>query len=173
MKNNKRINIKSLLLVSLIICMLILLFPSAVLAQEDKESLLLNFTSGYYNSEIKPGESKTIYLEVENKSTTSTTDIQFSFNAPDDWMVEFNPGSIEVIEAGNYEAVEVTVMAPANVEKGDYSITVIADSSAGRRVISTYFWVEKGTNIWIWVGGALGIVVIILFVFIYRRFTRE
>ena len=157
----------------LIITLFSLFFPSPVLAQESKDGLILNFASGYYDGKIAAGESKTIYLEVANKSDTSTTDVQFSYNAPDGWVVEFHPSSIDILKVGSFEAIEVDVTAPANINRGDYPVTIIADSSAGRRIITTYFWVEKGANIWAWVGGALGVVIIVAFFFIYRRFTRE
>jgi uncharacterized repeat protein (TIGR01451 family) len=167
-------NAKSLYFLPVIVCLLILVLPATTLAQDGKDGLLLNYASGVgYNSQIAPGETKTLYIEVTNTSNTPTTNIQFSSDAPAGWLLEFNPHSIDILDTNGYQTVDVIVTAPLNVEKGDYSITVIADSSAGRRVLGTYFWVEKGTNIWVWVGGALGVAVIVLFVFIYRRFNKE
>jgi uncharacterized membrane protein len=174
MKSTKAgIHIKSLWLLPVIVCLLIMLLPGAALAQTGKEGLILYYASGGYDSEIKPGESVTIFIEVSNEKITATNNIQFSADAPDEWVVQFNPQSIDILDGESIQNVEVTVTAPKNVEKGDYSITIIADSSIGRRVIGTYFWVEKGTNVWIWVGGALGVAVIIAFAFIYRRFTKD
>jgi uncharacterized membrane protein len=140
---------------------------------QDKDELILNYAAGGYNSRISSEETKSIYIEVANNSTSDTTNIQFSYNAPKGWMVAFTPQSISLLNNDSVQTVEVRVTAPRNVEKGNYSITIIADSSAGRRVLDTYFGVEKGTNIWAWVGGALGIAVIILFVLIYRRFAKD
>jgi uncharacterized membrane protein len=167
------VNTRSLIIIPVIVYLLILLLPSAVMAQDGKDTFYLTYAAGGYNNEIAAGESKTLYLEVTNDSDIPTTNIQFSYNAPEDWLVEFEFQSIDVLDANSFQTVEVNVTAPVNVEKGDYSITFIADSSVGRRVLDTFFWVEKGTNIWVWVGGALGIVVIILFVLIYRRFGKS
>jgi uncharacterized membrane protein len=172
-KYKRYLNTRCVFFLSVVVTLVILLFPIPTLAQEIGDSLIINLTSGYYDTEIAAGESKTIYFELANKSDVPTTDIEFSYDAPKGWLLEFNPGNIAIIESHNYETVEVTVTAPANVEKGGYSITIITDSSAGGRVASAYFRVEKGSNIWLWVGGGLGVLVIILFVFVYRRFARN
>lgn len=172
-KYKRYVNTRLVFSLSVVITLLLLLFPIPALAQERGDGLIVNLTSGYYDTEIAAGETKNIFFELANKSDIPTTDIEFSYDAPKGWLLEFNPPDIAIIESYNYKTVEVTVTAPANVGKGGYSITIITDSSAGGRVVSTYFRVEKGTNIWLWVGGALGIVVIIAFVFVYRRFARN
>jgi uncharacterized membrane protein len=159
-------------LIPVVISLLVLLSPTAVLAQ-DKDELILNYVAGGYNNQISSEETKTLFIEVTNTSNTDTTDIHFSYDAPEGWVVVFVPQSISVLRAESIQTVEASVTAPQNVEKGDYSITIIADSSAGRRVVGTYFWVEKGSNVWVWVGSGLGLVLIMVFVFIYRRFTKE
>lgn len=174
MKEHRRyFSSKLLFFIPIIMTLFILLCPIPAMAQESDNGLIINLTSGYYDTEIAAGESKIVYFELTNKSDIATTGIEFSYNAPEGWLVEFNPENIEILESDNYEVIEVTVTAPVKVEKGTYSINIITDSSAGRRIISTYFRVEKGTSIWAWVGGALGVIVIISFIFVYRRFARD
>ena len=144
-----------------------------VLAQDGKDSLILRYVAGGYNSEVVPGESKTFFVEVANDSNSSTNNIRFASDAPEEWLVEFKPQSIDALNVGSYQTVEVSITAPQNAEKGGYSVTVIADSNVGRRAMSIYVRVEKGTNMWTWVGGILGAVAIILFVVIFRRFGRD
>jgi len=156
-----------------IVGILALLSPSNVLAQDRKDGLILTYAYGGYNSEIVPGESKTFFIGAENDSNYSTTNIRFTSDAPKEWVVEFKPQSIDALNVGGYQTVEVNIAAPQNAEKGDYSVTVIADSNVGRRVMSIYVRVEKGTSLWMWVGGVLGMVVIALFVVMFRRFGRD
>ncbi len=159
--------------IPLIACISVLLFPVAASAQVNKDSLILNYASGGFNNEIKPGETVKVYIEASNASDTATNHIQFSAEPPENWIVAFDPQSIETLGSDSLQTVEVTVTSPENIQKGDYSITIVANSSAGQRVMSLYFWVQKGSSIWIWIGGGLGLVLIIVFIFIYRRFTKE
>ena len=167
------VNIKFWYLLLTIVGLVALLSPFHVLAQDGQDSLILRYAAGGYNSEVVPGESKTFFVEVANDSNSSTTNIRFTSDAPKEWVVEFKPQSINALNAGSYQTVEVSITAPQNAEKGDYSVTVIADSNVGRRAMSIYVRVEKGTNLWMWRGGVLGVVVIAVFVVIFRRFGRD
>ena len=167
------VNIKCCYLLLAIVGLVALLSPSYVLAQDGKDSLILRYAAGGYNSEVVPGESETFFVEVANDRNSSTTNIRFTSDVPKGWVVEFKPQSIDVLNAGSYQAVEVHITAPQNAEKGDYSVAVIADSNVGRRVMSIYVRVEKGTNFWMWVGGVLGVLVIAAFVVLFRRFGRD
>ena len=167
------VNIKFCYLLLAIVGLVALLSSSSVLAQDGKDSLILRYGAGGYNSEVVPGESKTFFVEVANYSNSSTNNIRFTSDAPKEWMVGFKPQSIDALNAGSYQTVEVSITAPQNAGKGDYSVTVIADSTVGRRAMSIYVRVEKGTNLWMWVGGVLGVVVIAIFVVIFRRFGRD
>ena len=167
------VNIKFCYLLLAIVGLLALLSPSYVLAQDGKGGLILRYVAGGYNSEVVPGESNPFFVEVANDSYSSTTNIRFTSDAPKEWVVDFKPQSIDTLNAGSYQTVEVSITAPQNVEKGDYSVTVIADSNIGRRAMSIYVRVEEGTNLWMWVGGVLGVVVIAIFVVIFRRFGRD
>lgn len=166
-------NIKLYYILLAIVGLLTLLSPSYILAQDIKDGLILRYVAGGYNSEIVPGESKTFFMEVANDSRSSTANILFTCDAPEEWVVAFEPQRIDYLNAGSYQTVEVSITAPQNAEKGDYSVTVIADSNIGRRVMSMYVRVEKGTKLWMWVGGALGAVFIALFVVIFKRFGRD
>ena len=168
-----RLNIKSYYLLLAIVGLLALLSPSYALAQDVKDGLILRYVAGGYNSEVVPGKSETFFVEVANDSNSSTANILFTSDAPKEWVVKFKPQRIDALNAGSYQTVEVSITAPQSAAKGDYSVTVIADSNVGRRAMSIYVRVEKGTNLWMWVGGGLGVVVIALFVVIFRRFGRD
>jgi uncharacterized membrane protein len=173
-KTGLSVNIKFCYLLLAIVGLVALLSPSHALAQNGKDGLILRYVAGGYNSVVVPKESKTFYMEVANDSDSSTIDIRFASDAPKEWVVEFKPQSIDTLNAGSYQTVEISITAPQNAQKGDYSVTVIADSNIGSRVMSSiYVRVEEGTNLWMWVGGVLGLVVIAAFVIIFRRFNRD
>jgi uncharacterized membrane protein len=166
-------NYKFFYLLLAIVGLVALLLPSYVLAQGGKDGLILRYAAGGYNSQVVPGETKTFFMEVANDSDSSTINIRFTSDAPKDWVVEFKPQGLDALSAGSYQTIEVSMTAPRNAEKGDYSVTIIADSNIGRRAMSIYVRVEKGTNLWMWVGGILGMAVIVVFVIIFRRFGRD
>lgn len=167
------INIKFCCVIFSIVGLVALLSPSYTLAQDWKDGLIFRYVTGGYDSEVVPGETGTFFIEVANDSNISTANILFTADAPKGWVVEFKPRNIEVLNAGNFQTVEVGITAPENVEKGDYSVTIIADSSIGHRVMDIYVRVEKGTNLWIWVGSILGVLAIAVFIIIFRRFGRD
>lgn len=167
------VNIRFCYLIFFIVGLVALLLPSYTVAQDWNEGLIFRYVAGGYGSEVVPGESATFFIEVANNSNVSTTNILFTADAPKEWMVEFKPQNIEVLNAGNFQTVEVGITTPQNAEKGNYSVTVIADSSIGRRVMDIYVSVEKGTNLWIWVGCILGVIAITVFVITFLRFNRD
>ena len=167
------VNIKFCYLLLAIVGLVALLAPSYILAQDGKDGLILRYAAGGYNSQVVPAESKTFFAEVANDRNSSTTNIRFTSDAPKEWVVEFNPQNIDALNVGSYQTVEVSITALQNAEKGGYYVTIIADSNVGRRAMSIYVRVEKGTNLWMWVGGVLGVVVIAVFVVIFRRFGRD
>jgi uncharacterized membrane protein len=167
------INIKfRYLLPAAVVGMATLLASSYVLAQDGKDSLTLRNTSGF-NSIVVPGESSAFFFEVANDSNRPAGNIRFTSDSPKEWVVGFKPGSIDNLSAGTFQTVQVTVTPPKSAGRGDYSVTIIADSDVGRRVIGIYVRVEQGANLWMWVGGILGVVVIAVSILIYRRFGRD
>jgi len=169
----KTVNIKFCYLLFAIVGFIAIVSPAYVLAQDWKDGLILRHVADGYKNEVVPGESETFFLEVANYGYVSTSNIRFTYDAPKEWLVELKPQGIEVLNAGTFQTVEVAITAPQNAEKGDYNVTIIADSNIGRRVMSIYVRVEEGTNLWIWVGGILGAIVIAGFVIIFIRFSRE
>ncbi len=143
-------------LLAAVIGLLALLSPSSVLAQESRDGLIVRDVTGGFNNVIAPGESKTYFIEAANADNSPTGNIRFTSDAPAGWLVEFNPSGIDTLAAGIYQTVEVTISAPHDARKGNYSVTVIADSSSGRRVTGIYLRVEQGTALWVWVGGPAG-----------------
>ena len=172
-ENISNITIKVCYFLLAIVILILLLSPSYTMAQGDKDGLILRYVGGGYNNIVEPGESKTLYIEIANSDSSPTTDIQFTSDAPKAWIVDFNPQSINALNAGSYQTVEIIVTAPKNVSKGNYSITVIAHSNIGIRVMNIYLWVEEESGLWIWIGAALGVIVIAAFVITFKRFSRD
>ncbi|MDD4873633.1 MAG: NEW3 domain-containing protein [Dehalococcoidales bacterium] len=172
-KTGLSVNFKFCYLLLAIVGLAALLSPSYALAQDGKDGLILRYVSGGYSSVVVPDESKLFFMEVANDSSNPTTNIQFTSDAPKEWVVEFKPQSIDALNAGSYQTVEISITAPQNAEKGNYLVTVIADSNIGLRVMNIYIGVEEGTNFWKWVGSVMGVLVIVVSVIIFRRFDKD
>ncbi len=169
MRINRRF--RSLLLMT--VGLMILAFPSQILAQGDKVELTLRLLPGYYYIKIIPGENKTLYLEIENSGNKAITNIRLFSDKPKGWIVDFRPESIGYLGADTHQAIDVNVVADPDSDKGEYTLTLIAEADQTRTVTSTVLRVEDAFSLWQWVGLGMGALVIAGAVILYRRFGRE
>ena len=87
--------------------------------------------------------------------------------------MDFRPESIGYLGAGSHQAIDVNVVADPDTDKGEYTLTLIAEADQTRTVTSTVLRVENAFSLWQWVGLGMGALVIAGFVILYRRFGRE
>jgi uncharacterized membrane protein len=167
------IDLKVLSLLLMTVGLMILAFPSQLLAQGDRVELTLRLLPRYCYIEIIPGENKTLYLEIENSGNKAITNIRLFSDKPKGWIVDFEPESIGHLSAGNHQAIDVNVVADPDTDKGEYTLTLIAEADQTRTVTSTVLHVENAFPLWQWVGLGLGALVIAGFAILYRRFGRE
>ena len=147
--------------------------PGRISAQDDKFELTLRLLPGYYYVEITPGENTTLYLEIENSGNKAITNIRLYSDKPKDWIVDFKPESVDYLGARSRHAIDVNVIADPDSEKGEYTLTLIAEADQTRTVTNTVLRVENTFSLWQWVGLGMGALVIAGFVILYRRFGRE
>lgn len=167
------INVKVWWLILSVVGLVSILSPCHVLAQEEKVDLILRLASGGYSDEVEPGEDNIFFLEIMNNADKTITNIQLSSDGPEGWVVEFRPERIDSISAGNYRTVDINIKPAENINKGRYTVTIIADSAETRRVMRLFVRVEKGTSVWLWVGVVVTAVVIAGFVIVFMRFNRQ
>ena len=87
--------------------------------------------------------------------------------------MDFRPESIGYLAAGSHQAIDVNVVADPDIDKGRYTLTLIAEADQTRTVTSTVLRVEKAFSFWLWAGLGMGALVIAGFIFLYRLFGRE
>jgi uncharacterized membrane protein len=167
----KLINITGSVLI--ITTIFFLLLPCFNIFAQEKDGLTLSYTDvGYYN-DIKPDQTVSVYIKAANYSDNNTENIQFLFNAPNEWIIKFDPQSIETLNSNSYQVIEMSITAPHDLKEGNYSITVIADSDIGRRVIGVYLYARENSASWVWAGTVLGIAALIAFIIVFRIFSRN
>jgi uncharacterized membrane protein len=149
------------------------LWPCSILAQAEKTGLTLNVVSDGYNNTITAGQEKTIFLEVWNNGNIELTNIRLSADSPKGWTVEFNPGLIDNLAPGSSQTVDVILRPARDTEKGEYNVTLIADTNETRRVTSIFVRVESASLFWVWVGIGIAALLIAGAIVIFMRFGRE
>ncbi len=174
-----RISQKLLYLFLIPAALMTLAFPARLFAQtqpQPRETTGLNFIlldNFYYNS-LKPGESKTLYLNLENTGNTTVTNISFSSpDKPEGWIVTFKPASIDSLKAGLKAPVDVNIVPAPGAVRDDHTIVLIATADQTRAVASTTIHIENGFSSWQWVGVGIGILVLAAFLIVFRRFGRD
>ncbi len=156
-----------------IVGVIAIILPRPLLAQGEKTDLTLTLSPiGYYN-ELKVGEENKLFLEVRNTGNTTITHIRLSSQGPKDWIIEFNPGEIASLTAGNFQTVDLIVKPDSKATKGGYNITLIAEANEVRRAETVWLNVKSSSSLWLWIGAIIGTVVVAIFVFIFVHFGRR
>ena len=166
----------SLIIYWLLLCvmgLMLILSPGTVLAQEEKIDLILRLIPDDYYKKVTPGEENILYLEIRNAGNKPITNIRLSSDEPEGWVVKFNPVSIDYLGANSFQTVDVNIEPASNAARDEYQVSLIAEASETRKVISTFFRVETATSIWLWVGVAVTALVVAGFIIIYLRFGRQ
>ncbi|MBI2328484.1 MAG: hypothetical protein HYU85_02425 [Chloroflexi bacterium] len=115
--------------------------PQPALAQTGDFTLFLTV----YRNKIEPGQDNVLFLEVRNTGKTELTNITFSSLAPEGWIIEFEPATIDRLNPDNFQTVKVKVKPPATI-KGYDEVTLIAEAHGLRRVARAYLGVEVETD---------------------------
>jgi uncharacterized membrane protein len=159
----------------LVLIALMALVPSGpVTAQEeDRFELVLRLLPGYYYREITAGEESTLYLEISNIGNQAVKDIRLISDHPRGWHVDLRPDSIDYLGAGSSQTIDVSVTAPSGTERGEYTLTIVAEASQKRTATSTVVRVESAFSLWLWIGAGLAALVIVTFVIVYLRLGRD
>jgi uncharacterized membrane protein len=147
--------------------------PSYAVAQTEKKDLVIRFSSGSYLDRVEPDKDNPLYLEIENLGNRAITNIRLLADAPEGWLVEFNPVTIDNLAPGSVVPIDVNVKPSRTATKRDNRINFIAEGDGIRRVMTIWLRVENGPSVWLWVGLAIAVAVIAGFVFIFLRIGRQ
>lgn len=169
-----RINFKiyRVLLLAMVLITFVLSSTYA-LAQEEKRGLSLRLSPGRYDTEIRRGESNTLYIEVVNDGPEPLTDIRLYSDGLKGWVVEFEPPNLAFLAAESYQTVDVIIRAPENIEKGSYNITCIAEAGDMRAVLNVYLRVEQANPIWLRIGIVVAVLMVAGFIFVFIRMGKQ
>ncbi len=138
-----------------------------------KYSLSLVPSEERYNTTATADSEKIFPVKLTNNGFGAVSDINFTSNKPQDWLITFSPNKIDNLATDSSQDVNVIIKPPAKAIAGDYLITVKAQGKqATAQEISVRVTVETPT-VWGVVGIIIIVVVIVGLVFVFRQFSRR
>jgi uncharacterized membrane protein len=162
------------IILSAIVLISVLLMAQQVFAQPKTTDLTLwlRGPQNNYSNVVKAGQDNKFFLEVRNVGTERINNIQFSSDAPGDWIVAFSPAQLAYIDPGIVQTLDVNIHPPSGQGRGDHPINVIAQANEIRKVESFNVTVSLASS-WLWVWGVVVLIIIIAFFLIYRVSTAN
>jgi uncharacterized membrane protein len=97
----------------------------------------IEIVSTFTDVTVQAGSSITYPLRIRNKGESDDQLTMKIVSAPENWDAVFMSGSIEIssfyLPADDYEDLNLVVEPPSNIETGDYSIVIRAESAEGTK----------------------------------------
>ncbi|NOX54141.1 MAG: hypothetical protein GXP27_06810 [Planctomycetes bacterium] len=118
------------------------------------------------------GQEATISMYVINRGTAPQTNITFDSFKPENWKVEFEPETIDLIKPGDMEQVEVKITPNADAIVGDYSVAINVNGEKAEDDLELRVTVKASTT-WAWVGVGIIVGVIVLLSVMFRVLGRR
>ena len=78
--------------------------------------------------QAKAGEDNHISIMIMNSASGDLEDITLSSEKPEGWEVTFTPSSLDTLEPGLSQEVDVVIKPPSGTEAGDYPVILKATS---------------------------------------------
>ena len=135
-------------------------YPGRVLLpNHEKYALQKPLANGLLSLEARQGKPANVSFYVKNTGSAANHNIKFMSFKPENWKVEFNPENLEVIEAGEFKQVELTITPYEDALVGDYSVSINVEGEKASKVIE-FRTTVKASSAWGFIG--IGIIVIVI-----------
>ena len=115
--------------------------------------------SGLLSLDARQGKPANQSFYVKNSGSAANHDIKFMSFKPENWKIEFNPESIDVIEPGDLKQIEMIITPYEDALVGDYSISVNVEGEKASKIIE-FRTTVKASAAWGWIG--IGIIVVVI-----------
>jgi uncharacterized membrane protein len=127
---------------------------------------------GLLSATAQRGEQKSVPILITNDGSAPADNIELSGSAPTGWKIEFNPKTVEAIQAGKDVEVQALITPTEKSLAGDYQATIRA-SSRGETASTNYRVTVQTSSLWGMVGvGFIG-AALLLVVGAVARFGRR
>ena len=134
--------------------------------------LSLTSKTGMLNTKVTSGKDNDFTLVLQNTASANIDKITFKADAPEKWVVKFDPEKIETLKSDESKDIKVTITPPAKTIAGDYMLTLSVNSENSNKSIDLRVTVET-PSIWGWTGIGIIVIVIIGVAIIFARLGRR
>jgi len=134
--------------------------------------LYVSTASGLRNMEAKAGEDNHLTVILQNYGTGTLENITFSSTKSEGWSTIFTPSSIDTLESGLQQEVDITITPPTKTIAGDYHVILRFNSEKATYNLEMRVTVVTPT---IWGGAGIGIAVAVVagLAILFRRLGRR
>ena len=132
------------------------------------------FTSktGMLNTKATSGKNNPFIIVLTSTGSADIENIALKADAPEKWIVKFEPEKIETFKSEETKEITVTITPPDKTLAGDYMLTFSANSENSSKTIDVRVTVET-PSIWGWVGIGIIVIVVIGVAIIFARLGRR
>jgi len=138
-------------------------------------------TSGRLNTKTTAGKTTTFGVNLTNTGTAPLDKVTMTSSKPvgigsEEWLVEFEPATIENLAPGDVMEVQVSVTAPRNTVAGDYMVTLnyAGDPALSSAPPSLAIRMSVATpTTWGLVGALIVVLVVGGLVWAFRKYGRR
>ena len=133
-----------------------------------------SFTAKYgvLNTQATSGKNNPFMLVFKNSGSGDINNITFKADAPQKWIVKFEPEKIDKMKAGETKDIKVTITPPDKTIAGDYMLNFSAKSDDASGNVDIRVTVET-PSVWGWIGIAIIVIVVIGVAVIFARLGRR
>ena len=134
--------------------------------------LYVSPASGRLNMEAKAGEDNHLTVILENYGTGTLENITFSSTKSEGWGITFTPTSVDTLEPGLQQEVDIAITPPTKTIAGDYEVLLRFSSEKATDTLEMRVTVVTPT---IWGGAGIGIAVAVVagLAVLFRRLGRR
>jgi uncharacterized membrane protein len=134
--------------------------------------LYVSPATGRRNMQAKAGEDNHITVILENYGTGTLENITFTSTKSEGWSVTFSPYTVDALEPGLQQEVDITITPPAKTIAGDYNVLLKFLGEKATYTIELRVTVVTPT---IWGGAGIGIAVAVVagLAVLFRRLGRR
>ncbi len=134
--------------------------------------LYVSTASGRLNIEAKAGQDNHLTVIMQNYGTGTLENITFSSTKSEGWSITFTPTSVETLEPGLQQEVDIAITPPTKTIAGDYDVLLRFNSEKATYNLEMRVTVVTPT---IWGGAGIGIAVAVVagLAILFRRLGRR
>ena len=132
----------------------------------------LTSKTGMLNTKATSGKNNPFIIVLTSTGSADIENITLKADAPEKWIVKFEPEKIETFKSEETKEIKVTITPPDKTIAGDYMLTFSANSENSSKNIDVRITVET-PSIWGLVGIGIIVIVVIGVAIIFAKLGRR